>query len=259
MHTIVVATLKGGTGKTTTALALAAEFASRGRTVALVDGDPQASATMSLRLAPAREPWTEAPVPLQLTGLEDEALWIARGGRPLAVATREQAHAFFRRDFAAEGVQLRIIDTAPGAVGLLAEACRVASLVVVPVDTGPFGIGGMVDVVGLVKQLGADAPPVRVVLTRTHARRNLTGQVRKQVSVRIPNALCSAEIPEDVRCAEAPASGLPVTLYAPKSRASAAYAALATELETALPGLAAPLMREAAVLTAGAELEGVLA
>jgi chromosome partitioning protein len=232
MQTIVVATLKGGAGKTTTSLALAGALAATGRRVALFDGDPQATTTKTFRLAPEREPWDAEPVALQLPGLQPDAITVVRGGRPLAIATDDQLSAFFEKELDSS-IDYAIIDTPPGSIGILLAACAVADLVLVTVDTSPYGLDGMVDVLQLLPQLDPP-PPVRVVLTRTHARRKVTEEVQEHVRVRYPNMLCETMIPEDVRCVEAPAAALPVTLYSPTCRASEAYAALAEELVKAL-------------------------
>lgn len=96
MNTLTVATLKGGNAKTTTSLAIAAVLAEKGHAVALVDADPQSTATMILGLKPVAEPWFSEPIELFIRELAVGSITLVRGGRPLRLASAKQRDAFFR-------------------------------------------------------------------------------------------------------------------------------------------------------------------
>src|SRR5690606_23430805 len=81
MNVLTVATLKGGNAKTTTSLALAAVLAEMGHSVALVDADPQSTATMIFGLKPVPEPWSAEPIELYLKELRSGSITLVRGGR----------------------------------------------------------------------------------------------------------------------------------------------------------------------------------
>ena len=93
-------------------------------------------------------------------------------------------------------------------------------------EASPLALPGLADVAAVVETL-TPRPRLRVALVRVQARRQLTGDVRERIEADYRGALYGAEIPEDVRAAEAPGFGLPVTLYAPRSRASESYLELA--------------------------------
>jgi cellulose biosynthesis protein BcsQ len=122
MKVLTVALLKGGGGKTTTSLALAAIFAEQGRSVVLVDADPQATATMIFGMNPVAEPWAAEPVELYVKELRGGSLSLLRGGRPLRLADQRQREAFLERSIGMGDVM--IVDTAPGEIELVATALR---------------------------------------------------------------------------------------------------------------------------------------
>jgi chromosome partitioning protein len=231
MKVLTIATLKGGNGKTTTSLAVAAVLAEKGLSVVLVDSDPQSTATMIFGMKPVAEPWTAEPVELYLKPLEAGSITLVRGGRPLRLATEQQRDAFFdRSDIQAD---IMIIDTAPGEIELVDSALQYSDLVLIPVEPSPLSLTGMTDVAQLAKRL-QPPPPIRTVLTRVHKVRNATRELAERVERLLPGSLCRAMIPEDARVVDSPDFGLPVTLSDRHCRASEAYRELVEELYPAL-------------------------
>lgn len=221
---LTVAASKGGVGKTTTTLNLGYLLARRGVRVSLLDLDPQSSLTLAFGEAPSASPWEERSRLLELEGLEPGALELIPAGRALALGTVERVRRLIER--ASEGRDLLVVDTPPGLTPLSVAALELASLVLVPLEASPLALPGLADVAAVVEGL-TPPPALRVVLSRVHPRRILTDDVRTQLAASYAGALYDVAIPEDVRCAEAPGFGLPVTLYARRATSAAAYERLA--------------------------------
>lgn len=232
MKVLTVATLKGGNAKTTTCLAVAAVLAERGHSVALVDADPQSTATMTFGLKPVLEPWAAEPIELYLKELQAGSITLVRGGRPLRLASATQRESFLRREVSTE---VMIIDTAPGEIELVDAALRRADVLLIPVEPSPLSLTGMSDVAALAGRLGPP-PRIRSVLTRIHKIRVSTRDLAARVERLLPGTLCRTMIPEDVRVVDSPDFGLPVTLSERRCRASTAYRELVEELYPLLLG-----------------------
>lgn len=215
---------KGGTGKSSVAVTLAAELSGMGHRVALRDLDPQASATLALGCAPASNPLRGDPVELAPNA---GGFTLYPGGRMLAKASREDvARALMD---AVKDPGLLVLDCPPALGGATLEAVARASVALVPVEPSPIGLPGLLDILGILK--GREGGTVaRAVFTRVQGRRTLTRQIREKLAEEFPGLFYDSEIPEDVRAAEAPSHGQPVTLYAPRSRAADAYRSLAREV-----------------------------
>lgn len=230
MDILTVTGAKGGTGKTSVAVTLAAEFSSMGRRVVLMDLDPQASATLALGYKPVPRPLRWDPVEVEPRA---GSFTFHLGGRMLANASREDvARALMDRE---AGPGVLILDCPPALGGATLEALARASLVLVPVEPSPIGLPGLKDILGIMKGQASGAA-TRAVFTRVQGRRIITRQIRDMLAEEFPGLLYSSEIPEDVRAAEAPSYGQPVTLYAPQSRAAIAYRILAREVARDMKG-----------------------
>ena len=227
MHTIAVTGGKGGTGKTTTAVNLAAELAALGYRVELRDLDPQGSATLALGADPAADPWTAAAVDVHGMALRPGGRllgMVERGTRPVGDLLKN-----------VEAVDVRVLDCPP-ALGLLtAAALEGATLALVPLQPAPLALTALGDVAGLLEEL-RHPPRLRAVLVQVHPRRLLTRDVAAHLAEIAPGTLYGAQVPEDARAAEAPGHGLPLALYAPSSRAGEAYRELAAEVVADLNG-----------------------
>jgi chromosome partitioning protein len=224
-----------------TSLALAAVLAEQGRSVVLVDADPQATATMVFGMKPVAEPWIAEPVELFVKELRSGSLTLVRGGRPLRLADRSQREAFFDRS--GLGADVMIVDTAPGEIELVSAALQCSDLLLIPVEPSPLSLTGMMDVAELAKRVQPQ-PIIRSVLTRAHRVRNATRELGERIERLLPRTLCTTVIPENARVIDAPDFGIPVTLSHRRCRASEAYRDLAEELLPLLLG-PAPVGRAA--------------
>ncbi len=238
MKVLTVALLKGGSGKTTTSLAISAVLAEKGLSVLLVDADPQATATMIFGMKPVAEPWAAEPVELHVKELRAGSLTLARGGRPLRLAGQEQRNAFLDRLTGIADVM--VVDTAPGEIELVNTALARSDLLLIPVEPSPLSLTGMMDVAELASRL-QPPPLIRSVLTRAHRVRNVTRELMDRVDRLLPGTLCATSIPENARVVDAPDFGIPVTLSHRRCRASEAYRDLVDEL---LPLLVGPTVTD---------------
>ena len=249
METLAVAQLKGGSGKTTLAVGLAAVLAGRGLRVLVADLDPQGNAGMVLsggELSPTGPTMgdvltggnaiLEAARPSTVAGVD-----LVPAGRGLAdVAVRLGGEIGrerrLRLALAAAGDRwdVCLLDTPPTLGVLLVNALNAAAGVVVPTDPGVFCLAGLSDLLGVVEQVGRylDARGLavrRLVLSRV--RRDLVSrQVAGQLRDRFGALVAAAELPASVKVEESHSRCLPVPVWSPRCPVSVALSILADEL-----------------------------
>jgi chromosome partitioning protein len=247
VRTIAVVNLKGGSGKTTTALCLAVGFAWRKKRVLIVDGDPQANATMTMLGGRPAEPPTLAHVLLD----EAEA---AEAIRPARVKRVDILPADARLADAAlllsdqlgrerrlrsalqslDGYDLVIIDAAPQMSLVTVNVLNYAAELLVPVDAGLYSIMGLARLEETVDQVRRylDNRALRIsgmVLTRAH-RNRATRDIETQLREAYGEKVCQTVIPHSVRVEEAHARHRTVLEFDPKSPPALAYDRLLMEV-----------------------------
>ncbi len=245
---LAIANQKGGVGKTTTSVNLAASLAQKGRRVLVVDMDPQANATSGLGMprGSVQEGIYEAltldrPI-RELTQLtEVPNLWLVPATRELAGAEIELV-AIEQRERRLERALAPVIDRydyivldCPPSLGLLTlNALVAAQAVVIPMQCEYYALEGLSRLVETIEQVRTAFNPTLelqgIVLTMVDPRMNLTQQVVDEVRAHFREKVYKTSIPRNVRLSEAPSHGKPILLYDNKSTGSQSYLALAQEM-----------------------------
>lgn len=238
---------KGGTGKTTTSVNLAAAVALEGRKALLVDLDPQGNATTGLGFEKATLSSTiynvlsqtrRAREVLLETGVEN--LWVLPSNLDLAGAEVELSSAPGREYVLRESIsdikdkfEFIVIDCPPN-IGLLTLNALVTSdLVLIPVQCEFYpmeGLPTLLKVMDLVKSRLKAAFDHRILLTMFDRRTALARRVQEQVRASFGEHVLKTVIPRSVRMAEAPSKGLPGIVYKPRNPAAEEYRTAAREL-----------------------------
>ena len=244
---IAVTNQKGGVGKTTTAVNLAASIADAGYETLLVDLDPQCNATLGLGQPKDLSPGIYDCLAADTT-LEDAARPSGLDRLALVPSTPELAGANvelprlpgseLRLSESLGGVRGRYLFTllgCPPSLGpLTVNALVAADRVIVPVQTEYFALEGLaqlLDTLSLIQQeLNPRLAVAGLILTMHDGRTRLARDVEREVRDHFPELVFDTTIPRNVRLGEAPSFGLPVLRHAPASAGSAAYLKLAQEV-----------------------------
>jgi chromosome partitioning protein len=247
-RTIAFVNHKGGVGKTTTAVNLGAWLALFGKSVLVVDLDPQANATTGLGVDARRVAGNTYQILVENLALEDaiEAtavrnLYCVPSTIDLAGAEIELVTAFSRElrlskalESIAGEFDFVFIDCPPSLGLLTVNALAAGSEVIVPIQCEYYaleGLGQLLKNLNLVQtNLNPQLQLSGIVLTMYDSRTRLSEQVAAEVRGHFPGRVYEAVIPRSVRLSEAPSYGQPVALYDPRSKGSLAYRALALEV-----------------------------
>lgn len=243
-----IANQKGGVGKTTTAVNLAAGLADLGYFCLLIDLDPQANATLGLGFDPTE---LEAPVYRVITGdlsinqatvkTQIERLYLLPSGSDLVgaeIELVEHSDRTFKLKQALESEPLPFdfifIDCAPSLGIVTLNALTAADYVLVPVQCEFYSLSGLVRLFDTIKLVQENYNPQLaisgILLTMYDPRTRLGRDVIEEVRTKSPAYVFKTIIPRSIRLAEAPSFGVPITIFDPNGVGANAYRNLAEEV-----------------------------
>jgi chromosome partitioning protein len=244
---VAVANQKGGVGKTTTAINLAASVASRGHRVLLVDFDPQGNASSGVGFPRDRVERTvydalvgEATLAEIIQPTEISTLFIAPATTDLVGAEIELISAERRERFLTDALatvaadyEYIVIDCPPSLGLLTLNALVAADGVVVPMQAEYFALEGLSALMGTIEKVKAAYNPHLsidgVLFTMFDARLSVANQVREEVQKFFGEKVFGESVPRNVRLSEAPSHGKPVLLYDLRCAGTKSYLAIADE------------------------------
>ncbi len=245
---VAIVSQKGGVAKTTTCLSLGASLAELGKSVLLVDLDPQSHLTISLGLNPTELRHTVKDAFLanaSLVSITRETsvplLDLAPANQGLSVLDRllygrPKYEYFLKNSLDASNAgyyDVILIDGPPSFGTLTLNALTAASLVIVPTQCEYYSSRSLLNVLQLVQLVRQKTNPslaYRVLVTMYDRRNRISQLIRERLERAFSHALLKTIIEVDTKLRESPAFGQPITLYAPRTRGAEQYRALAQEL-----------------------------
>lgn len=244
---IAITNQKGGVGKTTTTVNLAASFGATKRRVLLIDFDPQGNATSGSGINKEKIELSVADVLLNLAPIGD-AIQKTKVGYDVLPANSKlttaeiqllklDAREYFLQNYLktiSDNYDFIFIDCPPALNILTVNALVAANSVIIPMQCEYYALEGIAGLIKTIENLRQTVNPnlyiEGILRTMYDGRNRLTNDVSQQLKAHFPNKVYDTVIPRNVRLAEAPSHGLPVLLYDKNSQGAIAYLALTGEI-----------------------------
>ncbi len=248
MKILAITNQKGGVGKTTTCVNLAASLASLGKRVLLIDLDPQGNASTGSGIDKARLKLSIYHVLIGESPLKEVVVRSEKGGFDVAPSNRELAGAEVElvNELARESrlkvaiaklgdtYDIVLLDCPPALNLVTVNALTAANSVLIPMQCEYYALEGLSDLVNTIKKVRARLNPTLEIegLLRTlfDSRNMLAQQVSAELISHFGDKVYKTVIPRNIRLAEAPSYGVPVLNYDKSSKGAVAYLALAQEI-----------------------------